>query len=519
MKFPPFEEFKEQAANHNLVALCTSLSWDHETAVSLASRFEDREDMILLESATHGAGHMARHTYVAFDSIWKLNCTLEAYDWIVKDPIHKVDHRVCDQTKLNGIDPLKFVEELTVTNSIAELTYGKWKNEDFEVSKLGGAFGYMGYDLAGLYEPTIGQPPRKELGLPDFCFMLPRFILVYDQLRRSLIVVTLFAHNLKLGEAQYTYEHTLEDLYKTLLKDTSTLLKGLQNSHTPRRLQIKQTPIDYDQAKSAVVKDEFLRRVERCMEAIRSGEVFQIQIGNRLSVETMAEPFDVFRHLRMLNPSPYMFFMRMGEDVVLGASPEMMVVVQGDKVAHRPIAGTRKKTWDVFKDRQMRQELLTDPKERAEHVMLVDLSRNDLGRVCIPGTVEVDELMVVEEYSHVFHMVSQVDGTLQPGVDASDAMRVSFPNGTVSGAPKVRAMELIYELEDISREYYAGSLGMLCFNGDLKTTILIRTLHMANGVASTQASAGIVFDSVPELEWQETRNKMAACLTAMQNTE
>ncbi|TWW07921.1 anthranilate synthase component I, partial [Planctomyces bekefii] len=246
--------------------------------------------------------------------------------------------------------------------------------------------------------------------------------------------------------------------------------------------------------------------------------IFQIQIGNRLSVKTEARPFDIFRHLRMLNPSPYMFFFKTGDHHIVGASPEMMVTVQGRLMTHRPIAGTRRRTWHPDQDRAMRQELVESEKERAEHVMLVDLGRNDIGRVAAPGTVKVEELMTVEEYSHVFHMVSQVTGKLRDGVDAFEAMAASFPNGTVTGAPKIRAMQLINEIEKVSREFYAGSLGIFDTQGGLKSTLLIRTIHIARGRASTQASAGLVYDSNPEHEWLETRNKMAATVLAMQNT-
>jgi anthranilate synthase component 1 len=268
-----------------------------------------------------------------------------------------------------------------------------------------------------------------------------------------------------------------------------------------------------------MTKGEFMDRAARCLEEIRAGEIFQIQIGNRLSWPTKARPFDIFRHLRTLNPSPYMFYYKFGEEHLVGASPELMVGVQGRRVTHRPIAGTRKRHWDAAKDAAAKLELTTSEKERAEHVMLVDLGRNDVGRVAAPGTVKVEELMTVEEYSHVFHMVSQVSGELRPDCNAFEAMRAAFPNGTVSGAPKIRAMQLINELEKASREFYAGALGLFDMSGNLRSTLLIRTIHVARGVAATHASAGIVYDSVPEHEWQETRNKMAACLAAMQLTE
>jgi anthranilate synthase component 1 len=379
-----------------------------------------------------------------------------------------------------------------------------------DVASWAGVVGYFSYDIASNLEPKIGQVPEKRLGLPDAWFFMPQSFLVFDHLSRRLFVSRIFAPS--------SGDRKLEQAYEEAKEQLQHLVRKLQAVHMPPSLVIDERPLDLSGFKSEVTEAEFNRRVSVCLEAIKAGDVFQIQIGNRLSQKTNASPFDIFRHLRMLNPSPYMFFCRFLSHHLIGASPEMMLQVEGDLLTHRPIAGTRRRTWHQDKDLRAKHELEVSEKERAEHIMLVDLSRNDIGRVAAPGTVTVEELMKIEEYSHVFHLVSQVSGRIALGKDAFDALTVSFPNGTVTGAPKIKAMELINELETISREFYAGCLGLIGFDGRMRTTLLIRTIHYADKVAATQASAGIVYDSLPKHEWQETFNKMQACLLAIQNT-
>ncbi len=472
------------APDQVLVALAAAIPFDHETAVTLADRFVGEEHLFLLESATSGPN--ARWSFLGFDPLW-------TYSWRLGEPAEGGHPLAALRAKMRG------------TRLVSAHAKGVRLGGP-DAALFAGPTGFFGYDCVTALEPTSlgGRPPLpKELALPDAYFFLPRSFLALDHLARRLFVVRLA---------------TDYDAGITALK---ALLKRLKGMHTPPPLEIESAASerpDFTACRSAFDEKEFKKLAARCLEEIRAGEIFQIQIGNRLTVDTAARPFDVFRHLRTLNPSPYMFFYRFGEHHVLGASPEMMVTVDGRRVTHRPIAGTRRRSWNAAKDRAMKEELVTSEKERAEHVMLVDLGRNDVGRVAAPGTVKVEELMTVEEYSHVFHMVSQVSGELRPEIDAFDALAAGFPNGTVTGAPKIRAMQLIRELEKMSREFYAGSLGMFDFRGDLRSTILIRSIHMAHGVASTQASAGIVYDSDPADEWQETRNKMAACLLAMQRT-
>ena len=502
---PEFATFVAAAAAAEMVALCVPIAFDHETAVTLADRFIDEPHMFLLESAASG-GPNARHSFLGFDPLWT---------WTVSDARSGeavlASGAVTERRHLPAGNPLAGLRELMQERRLATVYPVGTRLGGPDTAAMVGAIGFLGFDVGSALEPSAGTPPPKTLGLPDAFFFFPRSFLVLDHLSRRLFV----SRNVLI---QGGSEAELRQVFAAELAHLVRLLQRLNAAHVPAPLVLSEQPVDFAACTASVTKAEFLERGQRCLEAVKAGDIFQIQIGNRLSLATQARPFDIFRHLRMINPSPYMFFYKLGEHHILGASPEMMVGVQGQRLTHRPIAGTRRRTWDSVQDAKMRRELVESEKERAEHVMLVDLARNDIGRLAVPGTVQVEELMTVEEYSHVFHMVSQVTGVMPTGTDAFDAMQVSFPNGTVSGAPKIMAMQLINQLETISREFYAGSLGIFDVRGNLKSTLLIRTIHVARGLASTQASAGFVYDSVPEQEWLETRNKMTACLLAMQNT-
>lgn len=497
MDFPALSEVKQENPDANTFVYTVAVPFDHETAVTLADRFASEAHFILLESATSGPN--ARYSILAFDPLW----------------IFRSEGTVCTVEEAGGglshvlpeTNPVFALRDVMHKHKMAAIYPKGTRLGGPDVAMMAGSVGFFSYDISAALEPTVGKIPPKMLGMPDSCFFLPKFLLVMDHLSRRLFVSRVIEY---AGKEEETAKKAEEDL--------RALLARLAVPHIPPELKIVNGQPDYESCTATFDYPSFKASGQRCLEEIRAGEVFQIQIGNRLSTVTQARPFDIFRHLRTLNPSPYMFFFRFGEHHILGASPEMMVGVQGRQLTHRPIAGTRRRNWDHAHDRMMREELISSDKERAEHVMLVDLSRNDIGRIAAAGSVRVEELMNVEEYSHVFHMVSQVTGELGAGTDAYDAMVVSFPNGTVSGAPKIRAMQLINEMEPVAREFYAGSLGLFDFSGDLKSTILIRTIHVAGGIASTQASAGFVYDSVVEQEWLETKNKMAACLIAMQHT-
>lgn len=495
MIFPSDAEIKSKHPDGNTFVYTTAIPFDHETAVTLADRFAGEDHFILLESAASSPN--ARYSIIGYDPLWIFRSEGNT------SSVETIGKR---KKTLKGDNPVYALRQLMDGHRIVPVYPVGTRLGGPDIAKMAGSVGFFSYDIASALEPSVGAPPPKQLGTPDACFFLPKIMLVMDHLSRRL-----FISRIVLGDD--------DDVTGIAKKDLEALLRTLSVPHVPPVLKITDAPPDYESCTASFDFKTFKECGERCLEEIKAGEIFQIQIGNRLSCATGARPFDIFRHLRTLNPSPYMFYFRFGKHHILGASPEMMVGVDGKKLTHRPIAGTRRRVWNHDFDRRMREELITSEKERAEHVMLVDLSRNDIGRLAAPGSVKVEELMNVEEYSHVFHMVSQVTGMLKDGADAYDAMVVSFPNGTVSGAPKIRAMQLISEMESVAREFYAGSLGLFDFSGNLRSTILIRTIHVADGLASTQASAGFVYDSIPEQEWQETRNKMAACLLAMQNTQ
>jgi len=506
-KLPEFSDFLTAATKHPLVALCVPIAFDHETAITLADRYVDEPYFFLLESAA--AGPNARYSFLGFDPVWTWqidSCTKKTCEY----SLH-LDGGKAQSQSLPITDPINALRDLMARWQVDTVYPKGTRLGGPDTAAMVGATGFFGFDIGQALEPSIGKAPPKTLGVPDAAFFMPRQFLIVDHLARRLFV----ARNIPIADRN---EAKLRRQFASELANLLEQIETLTSAHQAPPLSLSDEPLDFGHFDAALNESEFTSLGVKCLDAVRAGEVFQIQISNRLGRATAARPFDIFRHLRMLNPSPYMFYYKWQDHHLVGASPEMMVGVQGQRMTHRPIAGTRRRTWDPARDTAMRQELVASDKERAEHVMLVDLARNDIGRIAAPGSVKVEELMTVEEYSHVFHMVSQVVGTLPDTVDAYDAMRVSFPNGTVSGAPKIRATQLIYELESMSREFYAGSLGMFDSRGNLKSTLLIRTIHVAHGKASTQAAAGFVYDSTPAHEWQETRNKMAACLLAIQNT-
>ena len=364
----------------------------------------------------------------------------------------------------------------------------------------GGLVGFVGYDAVRHME-RLPRPPRDDLGLPDLFFMLQESVLIFDHLRHT---ITILAHAPGTGararDASRAEVERIEARLAAPLVPPPPIAAG-----TPRGVSIE----------SNTRRAKFLGSVRAAKRYIRSGDIIQVVLSQRFSMPYRDDPFSVYRALRVLNPSPYMFFLECGEMSLAGSSPEMLVRLEGDEVETRPIAGTRPRGATPEEDARLEKELRVDPKERAEHVMLVDLGRNDLGRVCRYGSVRVSDNMVVERYSHVMHLVSGVKGRLVAGRDAFDVLRAVFPAGTVSGAPKVRAMEIIDELEPTRRGTYAGIAGYVSRSGNMDTAIAIRTILMTRGRAYLQAGMGIVADSVPEREYEESVNKARAGLLAI----
>ncbi len=368
-----------------------------------------------------------------------------------------------------------------------------------------GAVGYMAYDTVRFVEELPNCPP-DDRGLPDMFFMFFDSVVIFDHLNKTIKVVC----------SQRTDGKSPEEAYEEAVSRIDGLIEKLRRPVTAVTDDIEPVGETTPEFESNFQRDDYLEAVRKAKEYIRAGDIFQVVPSQRLRARTSARPFDIYRALRVINPSPYMFFLEFDELHLIGSSPEVMVGVEDRRVRVRPIAGTRRRGADEEEDEQLQRELLGDPKERAEHIMLVDLGRNDVGRVSKFGTVNLDEVMVIEKYSHVMHIVSNVSGELRDELGPLDALKACIPAGTLSGAPKVRAMEIIDELEPTRRGPYGGAVGYFDFSGNMDTCIAIRTVVLVGQDAYVQAGGGVVADSVPEREYQETLNKAKALLRALE---
>ncbi|MSP22024.1 MAG: anthranilate synthase component I [Dehalococcoidia bacterium] len=371
----------------------------------------------------------------------------------------------------------------------------------------GGAVGYIGYEAVGHFEPRVTAAERDALGVPESWLMFTDTLLVFDHLMHTIKVVS---HVRLDGDIDSSYQQAqwkIEQLIGRLSQPLAALPYTPVHSPTGRAVLS-----NWD-------RNEYLRAVERCKEYIYAGDVIQVVLSQRFSRETGAHPFEVYRSLRAINPSPYMYFLQFDDTYIVGASPELLVKIEDGRVENHPIAGTRPRGANALEDARLAEELSHDPKELAEHVMLLDLGRNDVGRVSEPGSVKVTQQFDLEYYSHVMHLVSHVEGRLRADVSPYEALRASFPAGTVSGAPKIRAMEIVAELEPDRRGPYAGAVGFFDMSGNLETCITIRTLVMKDGWAHVQAGGGIVYDSDPVKEFEETEHKSRALLRAIDDAE
>jgi anthranilate synthase component I len=370
---------------------------------------------------------------------------------------------------------------------------------------FGGLVGYIGYDMVKFFEP-VRQKEKKGLELPDFFFMMTDTILIFDSFEQKIKVVS----NAFIGKG------SIDEVYRRAEEQIDEIISRLRE---PLVFGGQARPAEPQEFLSNMPKEDFLAGVEKSKEYVMSGDVVQVVLSQRFERKTDADPFNIYRALRVINPSPYMYYLDTGEAKIVGSSPEILVRLEGGKVVLRPIAGTRRRGKTEALDRGLETELKEDPKEVAEHIMLVDLGRNDVGRVAETGSVKVTELMTVERYSHVMHLVSNVEGDLKQGLDAFDVLAACFPAGTVSGAPKIRAMEIIEELEPEKRGPYAGAVGYLSYSGNMDICITIRTLIMVDGKVYVQAGAGIVADSEPENEYTETLNKAKGMMKAVDLAE
>lgn len=486
MFFPAFDDFLQLSQHGNLIPLFREILADMETPVSAFKKIDDGQTSFLLESI-EGGEKWARYSFLGSGSGKLFRTQGTRYQWLEDGVV---------ASEGEAVDPLLELQQALAAYIPVALP---------ELPRFfGGAVGYLGYDMVRHVERLPDGNPR-EIGTWDSIFFLCDSLLIFDNMRQTIKVVS----NVHLSAgvdpavAYAAAQARIEALIQRLRAPLPVRGRAIEGGNA--------SPFSAN-----FTKEAFVAAVERAKEYVRAGDVFQVVLSQRFCAQLQADPFDVYRALRTINPSPYMFFLRFGETLVVGASPEVLVRKEGDRVELRPIAGTRPRGASVEADTQLEQELLQDPKERAEHIMLVDLGRNDLGRVCSAGTVEVSELMVIERYSHVMHIVSNVRGQLPPEQDAFGVFRATFPAGTLSGAPKIRAMEIIDELEPCRREIYGGAVGYFSFNGNMDMAIAIRTLVVQGDQIFLQAGAGIVADSDPQAEFEETLNKAQGVMKAVQ---
>jgi anthranilate synthase component 1 len=481
---PSLEQARELAGQGNVVPVCARFLDDCETPVSAFLKLRAGEPegapCFLLESAEQG--QVGRYSFAGFRS----RSVLRWSDGVLSES---------GGEEREAPDPYAAVAERLSGYELAPV--------EGLPPFCGGAVGFFGYDLVRTVEP-LGEPNPDPLGLPDMALMVTDLLLVFDHLRHELtIMACAFAED--EGGIDAAYERAA-----AAISDACARLRGAVPA--PEHPAIAEPP----RFASNMEREEFEAAVERIVSYVYAGDAFQVVPSQRFSAPAPVEAFSVYRGLRAVNPSPYMYFLEFGDFQIAGASPEPLVKVNGRRVETRPIAGTYPRGADEEEDRRLAERLVNDPKERAEHVMLVDLGRNDLGRVCEYGSVAVDELMVVETYSHVLHIVSQVSGTLREGVGAMDVLRSALPAGTLSGAPKVRAMQIIDELEPVKRCSYGGAVGYLSWDGDLDTAIHIRTVVVKDGRLHVQAGGGTVADAKPAYEYNESVNKAKAVFRAVE---
>ncbi len=488
MVVPSFSDFKQLATQGNFIPIVEEVHFDWETPLSAFRKIDSGKFSFLLESV-EGGEKWGRYSFLGSSPAYLFRSKGEKFE-IVKDG------EILQEGKER--DPLRALEDFL----------GKYRPVLFDSLPrfFGGAVGYISYDVIRSFEkmPEL-LPPGHDLY--ESYFMITDTLLAFDNLKQKVKVIS----NVFLDG-----QKPLEEVYQEAQEKIGGIVAKLRNPISPSS---SKGSFSSSSPRSNFSREDFLKAVEKAKEYIKAGDVIQVVLSQRFSTEIHCQPFDIYRALRSINPSPYLFYLKMDDMVVLGASPEVMVRLEGRQIALRPLAGTRKRGRTQEEDLAMEKELLADEKEKAEHIMLVDLGRNDVGRVAEIGSVEVTELMGVERYSHVMHIVSNIQGSLAPGKNAFDVFRAAFPAGTVSGAPKIRAMQIIEELEPVRRGPYAGAVGYFGFSGNMDTSITIRSILIKDGNAYVQAGAGIVADSDPEKEYDETLNKAQAIFRAIQLAE
>jgi anthranilate synthase component I len=517
MHSPTLDEFLKLTAQGNLIPVTRRILADLETPLSAYRKIRGQGESFLFESV-EGGEHLGRYSFVG--------CNPRA---VIRQNGNRVEvienGKVVEKfTVASSTHPSPPVEEKvsrkagsdegeSVRDGLEVVEYVMKKYRAVTVPGLprftGGAVGFIGYEFIHDVEPVVPRPPVDELGTPTMVFLIADQLLIFDRVQQTITILV----NAILDDAENPAE-----AYENATSEIDRIVSLLEqpSEHHPVTVTNDVPTISFE---SNQTKEKFAANVLKAKEYITAGDIIQVVGSQRFSAPVKASPLDIYRAVRSINPSPYMFLLELDGFSLVGASPEIHVRCEEGKVEIRPIAGTRRRGKTDEEDAALEKELLADPKERAEHVMLVDLARNDIGRVCDFGSVQVKELMVIERYSHVMHIVTQVEGKLSASKTNYDLMRATFPAGTVSGAPKIRAMQIISELEQTARGPYAGAVGYFSFNGNLDTCITLRTALIKDGKAYVQAGGGWVNDSTPEGEFQESVNKSMAMRKAIAMAE
>jgi len=487
MIFPDFNGFLDAAKDSNIIPVSREIEVDFDTPVSLFAKLGKGDHAFLLESL-EGGEKFGRYSFIGLRPFMTFRSKGDTC-WIERRGVLETQ---------KGVNPLNELRNL----------FRALKAKEFPGLRFfGGAVGFLGYDIVKFIEKKIHDKLPDTANFNDIHLMFPEILLVHDNIRQGLRIIC---------NCHVTPDQDLEDLYRQAVRNIDSVARRISKGidypgpgvSPPPRVELA----------PEMERERFKEMVLRAKEYIRAGDVIQVVLSHRFSGKSSLDPFHIYRTLRRINPSPYLFYLVLGDEIMIGSSPEILVRLTGDEIYLRPIAGTRPRGKTEKEDKALEDELLSDPKERAEHLMLVDLGRNDVGRVAVTGSVRVSELLTVERYSHVMHLVSAVVGELAPGKDMFDVLEACFPAGTVSGAPKIRAMEIIEELEATRRGPYAGAVGYFGFSGNMDLAITIRTLCQKGSMLYLQAGAGIVADSDPEREWQETVNKAKALMKAVVKT-
>jgi anthranilate synthase component 1 len=494
MLHPNLNEFKEKTREGNLIPVYREILADLETPLSAFLKLKGKAGFLL--ESIEGGEKWARYSFLG--STPSMIIEGKGKSITIRRGKEKVKRKFIN-------DPLEVISD--------ELTKYKPVKTEGLPRFHGGFVGYIGYDTVRHFE-KLPNMRHKGVDHPDIFLMLTDTLLVFDNLNQTIKVIS----------NAYTEGREPEEAYSETEEKINAIVKKLQAKVVPPKNSKKKGSVPGDESiensfNSNFEKEDFKKAVERAKEYIRAGDVIQVVLSQNFERETEINPLNAYRALRVINPSPYMFYLNTGKSTLVGSSPEILVRVEDDTIELRPIAGTRRRGRTKEEDLAMEKELIEDPKELAEHIMLVDLGRNDVGRVAEIGSVKLTELKTIERYSHVMHIVSNVVGKLKKGLDSFDVLRASFPAGTVSGAPKIRAMEIIEELEPTKRGPYAGCLGYFDFSGNMDMCITIRTIVFKKGRAYIQAGAGIVADSDPELEYKETVNKAKGMFKAIEMAE